>query len=144
MRIPVVGHARQAGIVDAPALEHGRDVVALRRIHQAMPLELRHGGDAGAARHQHDRGGVLEDHRQHHEVAAVGAVEQDARRAHPEVSLAGRHRLGGVHLRTALANLHIKAGVAVKAFLEGRVIPGELKLVLPFELQRDVVQRPYR
>ena len=37
-----------------------------------------------------------------------------------------------------------EAGVAVDAFLKGRVIAGELKLVFPFELQRDLVQRPGR
>ena len=34
----------------------------------------------------------------------------------------------------ALANLYIEAGVAIEPFLKGRVISGELKLVLPFEL----------
>ena len=46
-------------------------------------------------------------------------------------------RLGRVHVRPAFANLCLEPGVAVKALFKRRVISGELKLVFPFELQRD-------
>ena len=38
----------------------------------------------------------------------------------------------------------LEAGIAIEAFLKRRVISGELKLVFPFELQRDFVEREGR
>ena len=100
-------HARQAGIVDALTLEHGGDVIAARRIHQAASLEFGHRGDAGAPGHQQDRSRMLKDHAEHDKVSAVRPVEQNAGRANPEIGFAGGCRLGGIHVRPALANFHV-------------------------------------
>ena len=87
-----------------------------------------------------DGGGVLKDYAQHDEIAAVGPVEQDAGRAYPEVGLPGGHHLVGIHVGAALPNLHVETSVAIEPLLKRSVISGELKLMLPFQLQRNLIE----
>ena len=82
---------------------------------------------------------MLENDTQYCQVPALRSVEKNTGRAHSEIGFAAGCRLGRVHVRPAFANLCLEPGVAVKALFKRRVISGELKLVFPFELQRDLL-----
>ena len=78
LRITIVLDPRHGSVVNALGFEHRREVVAVGSVHQTAALEVRQRRDAGAARHQQDRCGVLKDDAEHDQVAAASPVDQNA------------------------------------------------------------------
>src|ERR1700747_594949 len=97
-----------------------------------------------AARHEDDGRGMLKDHAKHSNAWCAGLFKQNAGRADPEVDLALLDRPHGVDVGPALADFDVETSVPIKPLLQRGVIPGELELVQPLELQRDLVQSPAR
>ena len=78
---------------------------------------------------------------QHDQVATRGPFAQNIGAAGTEIRLAAGDCLGNVDIGTALADGDVETGVAVETLLKRRVVAGELKLVLPFELQGNLFER---
>lgn len=97
-----------------------------------------------AARHKDDGRGMLKDHPEHSNARRAGLFKQNAGRADPEVDLALLDRPHGVDVGPALPDFDVETSVPIKPLLQRSVIPGELELVQPFELQGDLVQSPTR
>ena len=87
---------------------------------------------------------MLKDDAQHHELAAFRPVDQNTRGANAKIRVALRYDLCNLDIGAAFAKLNVEACVAVEALRERRVITGKLKLMLPLELQRDMVERERR
>jgi hypothetical protein len=94
-------------------LQHRREVVVPRPIHQAMPLQFGDRADAGAIGHEDDGGGMLENHSDDDRVGPLCIVQQNAGRADAEVGVAGRQSGVGIDRWTAFANFDLKALLAV-------------------------------
>jgi len=71
---------------------------------------------------------------------ACAAEEQQVGSTDPEFGAAREDGVDGVLVGHDLAESDVEAGFAVIALGDGGVIAGELKLVLPLQLQRDVVE----
>jgi hypothetical protein len=82
---------------------------------------------------------MLKDHSEDHEPRGFQLLKQNAGRANSEVGLAALNGLHGIDIGSTLANFDIKARVPVITPLERRVVAGELKLMLPFELQGNLI-----
>jgi hypothetical protein len=61
--------------------------------------------------------------------------------ADSEIRFAAGNRFGDIDIGTALADGDVETGVAMETLLERRVVASELELMLPFELQRYLIQR---
>jgi hypothetical protein len=102
--------------------------------------QIGQGVDARPARHQDVSGGMLEDDAQHHHFRLAGLGQDHAGRANAEIGLARTDIGHRVDSDAALTDFDVEAGVAVKAFLQRDVVAGELKLMQPLQLQRDLFQ----
>src|SRR5258705_6929650 len=140
-RVSLVSDARQGLIVDPFALQHRGDLVASRRIHERSATQIRHAADVCPTRDQDDGRGTLEYGGQHDQPAPRSPVTQNAGAADPEICLAAGNRFSDVDSRTALADGDVETRVAVEALFKCLVIAGELKLMLPFELQGHCIER---
>ena len=100
--------------------------------------------DAGAVWHQDDGRGVLKDHAEDDIVRTFGAVDDNAGRAHAKVGSAFGHLGARIDARAALAKRDLEAIVAIESLLDRSVIAGELELMFPLELQRDLIERQRR
>jgi hypothetical protein len=97
--------------------------------------------DAGAVRHQDDGCGVLKDHSEDNIIGTFGVVDEDAGRAHAEVGSTFGHLEARIDAGATLAKRDFESIVAIKSFLDRRIIACELKLMFPFQLQRYLIQR---
>src|SRR3981189_1030541 len=104
----------------------------------------RHAVDIRPARNQNDSRGALEDRGQHDQAAALRPVAKNTGAADPEIRFAAGNRFGDIDIGTALADGDVETGVAIEALLERRVVASELELMLPFELQRYLIERSGR
>ena len=82
---------------------------------------------------------MLKDHSEDHEPRGFQLLEQNACRANSEIGLAALDGLHGIDIGSTLANFDLKASVPVVTSLERRVVAGELKLMLPFELKGNLI-----
>lgn len=83
-------------------------------------------------------GGVLENGGQDHQRVARQAPDQDRRRIHGEFGPARKEAVDGSVAGGPFEELDIEPFLAEIALLQSRVVPGELELVAPFELQADL------
>jgi hypothetical protein len=88
-----------------------------------------------------DSRGTLKNSGQHDQPSARCPVAQNTGAADPEIRLAVGNRLGNVDIRAALPDGDIQTSVAVEALLKGLIVACELKLMLPFELNRGGIDR---
>ena len=77
---------------------------------------------------------MLIDHAEDGNRRVLRLCKQDAGRANPEVSLAVPEDLRDIDIRSALADVDVKPGSPIVTLLQRRVVAGELKRMLPFEL----------
>ena len=133
--ISLVRDAQHRLIVDPFALQHRDDVVASGRIHERSATQIRHAADVCPTRDQDDRCGTLEYGGQHDQPAACSPFTQNAGAADPEICLAVGDCPRDVYIRAAFSNGNVQARIDVEALLKRLIIAGELKLMLPFELQ---------
>src|ERR1700719_1061277 len=84
---------------------------------------------------------MLKDSGQHDQPATLRPFAQNADIANAEIRLAAGNRFGDVDIRTTLANGNVETGVVIEALLKGCVVTSKLELVLPFELQGDLIKR---
>ena len=140
-RITLVIDPRHRLVIDALALEHGRDLIAARSVHEPPAAQIRYACDVRPARHQDDDRRVLEDGCQHDEPATKLPFAKDTGAADTEIGLAAGNLFGDVDSGTALADRDVEPSVAVEPSFKGRVVAGELKLVFPFQLQRNLIER---
>src|SRR6202035_5384472 len=113
-------------------------------VHERTAAQIRHAADVRPARNQNDGRGTSEDGGQHDQPAAHRPFAQNAGAADAEIRLAAGNRFGDIDTGTAFANGNVEARVAVETLLKRRVVASELKLVLPFELQRYRIERSGR
>ena len=97
--------------------------------------------DARAVRHQDDSRGVLKDHTEDDVARTLGAVDENAGRAHAEVGSPFGYLGARIEARTALAKLGLQAAVAIESLVDRSVIARELELVFPLQLERDLIER---
>src|SRR6202007_637191 len=93
---------------------------------------------------QEDGCGMLKDDADDDVVPALDAVDENAGRAHAEVGSPIGDLCARVHTRPSFANRDIESVLAVKALFEGGIVAGELELVFPLQLKRDIIQRVRR
>ena len=138
-RVPGVGDDLHGVQGHALGGEHGRDLHVCRRgHHDALPMQVVGGTDSPVPQGQEHVRRMLENGGQHHQGFALAAPYQDRRRFHGEFGLAGQQAVRRLGPGSALQQFHVEALFAEKPMLQGRVIPGELELVAPFELQADL------
>jgi hypothetical protein len=82
---------------------------------------------------------MLKDYCEDHKPRGFQLLKQNACRANSEICFAALNGLHGIDIGATLANFDIKAHVSVITLLERRVVAGELKLMLPFELQGNPI-----
>ena len=68
-------------------------------------------------------------------------IAQNAGAAHAEIRFAAGNRFGDVDVGATLADSDVETGIAIETLLQRRVIASKLELVLPFQLQRHLVER---
>ncbi|OFA06529.1 hypothetical protein DUPY_14080 [Duganella phyllosphaerae] len=95
----------------------------------------------GTVAYQQRGGGMLEHRGQHHHRLTERARQQQRGIAHAVLGAALGHRLHRVAARRRFEQRYVEAGIAIIALVLGRVIAGELELVLPLELDRDFFGR---
>src|ERR1700751_3379123 len=100
--------------------------------------------DAGAVWHQDDGGGMLKNDAYHNVVLALDAAGENAGRANAEVRSPVGDLRARVYARPPFANLDLEAVLTIEALFDCRIIAGELELVLPLQLKRDIFQRVCR
>ena len=93
---------------------------------------------------QDDGRGTLEYGGQHDQPAARSPVTQNAGAADPEIRPATGDRPRDIYIRATFSNGNVQARIAVEALLKRLIVAGELKLMLPFELQSSGIQREGR
>lgn len=137
----VVGlvHARELVGADVLVLEYREDVRVLlaRQDHHPFSHEVLGGGDPRIPPGEEDGGGVLEDGGKGHEIVALGPVKEQFHAGDPVLGAPGVHLFPGKAPLAPLGDGHVKPYVPVKSPGKGRVIAGELELVLPGELKGD-------
>ena len=143
-RVAPVVDARQCRVIHPFVLQHRGDFIAARRVHQRAAAQIRDAPDVGPARHQNDGRGLLEDDREHDQVAAHHPFAQDAGAADAEVRFFAGNRFGGMDIGTTLADGDVEPGVAIVTLIQCSVVASKLELVLPFELQGHLIARNSR
>jgi len=129
-------------LADAFLAQVGEDLVGMRLDHEALAGEVVHGADVGVAPGGEDEGRVLEDHGQRHHRFALGAGQEQRRIGDAELRAAVEDFLDRIGVRPGLADVDLQPRIAVVALFLRGVVAGELELVLPFQLQDDLLQRP--
>src|SRR5262249_49671033 len=92
-------------------------------------------------RRQDDRSGMLKYHGEDYVVCSLHRIEQKTAGADPEICVARRYRSADINIRTAFANFDLDPVLAIKSLFDRGVIAGKLVLMLPFELERHLVER---
>ena len=129
-------------IEQADLVEHGDQCQAAvaRQQHDAALAQVLDVDDAAVFAHDQAHRRLLHDCRQgHHRLAGAPFVEQAAV-VDAEVGLAVDHFGDRVDADAAGTNLHLQTFVAVVAEHIGHVVAGKLELVVPAQLQHDVLQ----
>ena len=124
------------------AHEHGDEIRVLAPAdqHNGFADEIMRRAQTRIGTHQQDRRRMLEDRTQGDQRLPFEPLEQDLAVGRPVLRPPGEYFLDRQATAAAFVQANVKAGGAVEAFLERRVIAGELELVQPAQLTVDDLQ----
>ncbi len=137
VQVPGVGDHAEGGGLHPFGLEHGPGLglALVSGEHYRLARQVRRLGDAAAAPHQEDIGGVLEDHAQRHQGVPLLVGLEHLHVADPELGLAPLDHVQRQAGGSGLPEGHLQAGRGIVALELRSVVAGELELVGPLELE---------